>query len=133
MSRSPSFLHGQQGSAAVEFALVIPVLLFLILGVINLSMIVYAGTNLHSAVEQAARYATTQTNLTGSDPGSTAISGYASGHYLGPGIGATFSYALTGACNATTTGHQVTGTGSYKLAYGFGAINVPLSATACFP
>ena len=128
MRRAPVFLHGQQGSAAVEFALVIPVMMFLIFGVINLCVILYAGTNLHSAVEQAARYATTQTNLTGSDPGSTAVASFASGHYLGPSIGASFSYALTGACNATTTGHQVTGTGSYLIAYGFGALRVPLSA-----
>ena len=117
----------------MELALVLPVMTFLILGIINLSLVLYASASLHSAVQQAARYATTQNNATGSDPGSTAVTGYASGHYVGPGIGASFSYAITGACNSTTTGHQVTGTGAYPIAFGLGLISVPLSATACFP
>ncbi len=133
MRLSLDFVRGQRGAAAVEFALVLPVMMFLIFGVLNLSVILYAAANLHSAVQQAACYAATQRNLTGSNPSSSIVTAYASNHYLGPGIGASFSYVATGSCNSTTTGEQVTGTGSYKIAYGLGAVSVPLSATACFP
>lgn len=51
-------LRASGGSAAVEFALVAPVLLALVMGIIQLGMLFYANAGLHQAVEAGARYAT---------------------------------------------------------------------------
>ena len=59
MSRALGFFCKTGGAAAAEFALILPGMVFLIFGVINLCMVTYATVNLHSAVEQAARNAST--------------------------------------------------------------------------
>src|SRR5262249_4885480 len=46
----------EAGSAAAEFALLLPGMLFLVFGVINLSLLTFAAANLHAATEAAARY-----------------------------------------------------------------------------
>jgi Flp pilus assembly protein TadG len=132
MRRTLAFLDEQRGAAAAEFALVLPGMLFLLFGVINLCLVLYAAASLHSAVQQSARYAATQTNATGSDPGSSAVTTYAAGRYLGPSISASFSYSTTGSCSPSSAGHQVSGTGNFNLFFGFGSVTVPLNATACF-
>ena len=51
-------LTSSRGSAAVEFAMVAPVLLALVMGILQLGMLFYANAGLHQAVEVGARYAT---------------------------------------------------------------------------
>jgi len=51
-------LRASTGSAAVEFAMVAPVVLALVMGIIQLGMLFYANAGLHQAVEVGARYAT---------------------------------------------------------------------------
>lgn len=146
MRGAVGFLHDRRGAAAAEFALILPGLLFLIFGALNLCLVVYAAVNLHSAVEGAARYATVQvntcgttafasctnaTNLSASCATSGSVCYYIVHHYVGPGLGLTVACSPTD-CSASGCGHAVTATGSYKLSYGLGAVTVPLSARACF-
>ncbi|HEY1560725.1 MAG TPA: TadE family protein [Caulobacteraceae bacterium] len=51
-----SLLREEAASAAVEFALVVPVLFTAILGIISTSALYFSGSALHMAAESAARY-----------------------------------------------------------------------------
>jgi Flp pilus assembly protein TadG len=134
--RRAHFLGDRRGNAAVEFALTLPILAFLIFGTVNLCMVVYAMVDLQSTVEQSARYASTYTSAhSAADPGSTAVTTYATSRYYGPNVGATYTYSSTDHCatyNGSNVGHRVTASGAYKVNFGLGAMTVPLSATACF-
>ena len=54
--------HDRRGASAVEFALTIPVLLTMIIGILQLGMLFQAKAGLQQAVETGARYATTYPN-----------------------------------------------------------------------
>ena len=58
--------RGQAGSLTVEMALVLPVLLTLLLGIIELGNILRIQATLQSAVGKIARYAATQETTTSS-------------------------------------------------------------------
>lgn len=138
MTKLGSYVRNANGSAAAEFALILPGILFLLIGGFNLCAMTYAEVNLHSAVEGAARYASIQTNLGGESTlkGSCSTSGsvcnYVTHYYKGPAIGLAVTCTPSD-CSANNCGHSVTATGSYHVYYGFGQMSVPLSATACFP
>ncbi len=53
MGRAVDFIRDERGAAAAEFALVLPGLMFLVFGIINMGAVLYAATNLHGAVQQA--------------------------------------------------------------------------------
>lgn len=53
------FLRDRSGVAVLEFALVVPVLFAMLLGIAALGILFLAQAGLRSAVEDAARYATT--------------------------------------------------------------------------
>ncbi|HKT76415.1 MAG TPA: TadE/TadG family type IV pilus assembly protein [Sphingobium sp.] len=62
MKRRPScrdLLSDRRGTAALEFALIVPVLLTMLLGIAMLGTLFLAQAGLRSTVEDAARYATT--------------------------------------------------------------------------
>lgn len=52
----------QRGASAVEFALAIPILLTLIIGILQLGILFSANAGLRQAVEEGARYATIYPN-----------------------------------------------------------------------
>lgn len=132
MNRIIAFCRQRRGAAAAEFALVLPAFLFLTVGAINLSFLMYAVVSLHQATEAAARYASIQTTLGNTTGLDTAVSNYAVNHYQGPAAGAT--YACTPAdCSASGCGHLVTGSSTYRFTYGIGNIAIPISAKGCFP
>jgi Flp pilus assembly protein TadG len=56
--RVETILGASSGSAAIEFAIIAPVLLTLIMGILQLGILFYANAGLHQAVEAGARYAT---------------------------------------------------------------------------
>lgn len=115
----------QSGSAAVEFAMVLPVFVSLIVGVMYVATLISAMTSLHYAVEQGARCASV-TGAVCSDAASTAS--FTQAHYQGPTlISPQFSYSTAGC------GHTVTGTASVTLDFGVSRTKVPVSASACFP
>ena len=122
----------ERGSAAAEFALLIPVTVLLLLAVFHLCAVVYASANLHYSVEQAARCAATSQLNTNAACGTTqaTATAYAQGLYRGPGIGGTYGSTDDTADNC----RQINVTGAnYVIALGFVNVTIPLSAQACFP
>lgn len=121
------FWAGEAGASAVEFVLVLPLLVLVTIGVIYLCMMMYAVQTLHYAVEDAARCRSVKT-ATCSD--STTTNAYALARYRGPNIGVSFT---TSSGKLNCGGYPVTGTGNFQLRTGVRSFSVPLSATACYP
>jgi Flp pilus assembly protein TadG len=112
-----------RGSTAVEFALVLPALAALVVGGLYTGLLVYSAAGLHSAVEQAARCYSVNVSQCN---GASAAQSYARSQYYGIN-NPTFT-ASTQSC-----GHQVAGTVTIAFTAVLANMNVPLSATACFP
>jgi Flp pilus assembly protein TadG len=123
------FLADQSGSTAVEFVLILPALLALLIGTINLSVMIFSYTALHYAAEAAARCATAQTSVCTNKAATESFAGTA---YKGPGAAA-FTYSQTTDTNGLPLCNQVVGTLSYDFTIGIASMTVPLSATACYP
>lgn len=122
--------RAMQGSAAVEFAIVLPVLLLCVLGLMEFARVIWTQTALDYAVQAAARCAAVDTlTCPLSDP--NRILGYAAGK--APGL----SFADPSATFAVSTqacGVEVTA----SLPFDFLLANLlpysqTLSAAACFP
>jgi len=127
----------QRGSAAAEFALLLPVFALLVLGIFHFCALVYASSSLHWAVEQAARCAAVSRLNTGLSCGTTTSTteAYALQIYKGPNIGlsaGSFTAQAVTDANGNTC-RQVSGTGTYRIQTGLVNVDVPLSASACFP
>jgi len=120
------YLQEEAGASAAEFALVVIPFIGLVLGIVGLSMLLYANQTLQFATEAAARYYSVQTNL-GNTPD---VSAYALNAYKGPAVSPTFTPAR-GGCGPN--GFQVTGTGTFPLNTGLYNTSVSLQAHACFP
>lgn len=114
----------QQGTTAVEFAIIAPVFIALIVGTLALCVALFLIGSLHYAVQESARCASVKTTIC-SDSATTIA--YAQSHYFGPDMSPTFTYA------AATCGSSVRASISYSLDVGFKTYTIPLSATACFP
>lgn len=56
----PSLLRDRKGAAAVEFALISPVLVLLLMGLFDMGFSVYANTMLQGALQRAARSSTVE-------------------------------------------------------------------------
>ena len=115
----------ERGTTAVEFAIVGPVFILLLIGILYLCMCLAVAGSMHYAVEEGARCASVRT-LVCSDQTST-IS-YTQSHYFGPSALPTFTYNPAAAC-----GHSVNASISYVVDLGLRQITVPITATACFP
>jgi Flp pilus assembly protein TadG len=116
------FAGCERGAAAAEFALLLPALIGVLLGVIWASLLTYSVASLHYAVQGAARCY----SVGGQCATASAAQNYAKSRYFGANF-PTFT-----ASNATC-GHQVTGSVNVAFSLAMGHWNVPLSATACFP
>jgi len=114
----------QQGTTAVEFAIIAPVFIALLVGTIALCVALFLIGSLHFAVEDGARCASVKTTIC-SDAASTVA--YTQSHYFGPDVSPTFTYA------AAACGNSVSASISYSMNVGFRTFTVPISATACFP
>ena len=112
------------GATAIEFALVGPVFLMMVVGGIYACMMMFSMGSLQDAVQQAARCWSVNTTVC-TDASSTQT--YAQSHYYGPAVSPSFTATLA------NCGHSVTGTISYSFNMGQSMTTVPLSATACFP
>ena len=113
-----------RGNSIVEFALVLPAFLMLIIGGFNAALAVFAASNMQYAVEAASRCASVKTTVC---TNTTTTATYARARASGAASSATF-VASSAAC-----GHLVNGTLSYKMSLGVTAITIPLTAKACFP
>lgn len=113
----------KRGTTAVEFAMVSPVLITLLVGMLVLCLCLFLLGSLHFAVEDAARCASVKTTVC--TDASTTVA-YAQAHYYGPSK-PTFTYATA------TCGNSVTAAISYVAQLGLTQVTIPFSATACFP
>jgi len=119
---------GRDGSAMVEFALVLPVFLLIVIGLVYFSLLVWIHGSLQYAVEDAARCARVRTDIC-VDAARTAT--YARERYFGMGR-PSFAYSRE------TCGHQVTATvvapaAEYMPLRLLGVGSSTLRAAACFP
>jgi Flp pilus assembly protein TadG len=123
-SHLKSLRLNDQGTTAVEFAIVAPVFIALLIGTLALCVALFLIGSLHFAVEDAARCASVKTAIC-SDSATTVA--YAQNHYYGPNVSPVFTYA------AAACGSSVSASISYSMNVGFRTFTIPISATACFP
>jgi Flp pilus assembly protein TadG len=119
-----SLCFDRQGTTAVEFAIVAPVFIALLVGTLALCIALFLIGSLHFAVEDGARCASVKTTICSDGPTTIA---YTQSRYFGPNVSPTFVYA------AAPCGNSVTATISYSMNVGFRTLLIPISATACFP
>jgi Flp pilus assembly protein TadG len=128
-NRLKSLCLNQQGTTAVEFAIVAPVFIALLVGTLALCVALFLVGSMHYAVEEGARCASVKAacaNAAG-QPDATATVAYAKSHYFGPNVSPAFTYA------AAACGNSVSASINYSMNVGFRTFTVPVSATACFP
>jgi Flp pilus assembly protein TadG len=123
-NRLKSLRLDQQGTTAVEFAIIAPVLIALIVGTLASCVALFLIGSLHYAVEESARCASIKTTIC-SDSATTIA--YAQSHYFGPNLSPAFTYA------AAACGNSVSASVSYSMNVGYRTLTIPISATACFP
>ena len=120
-----SLRRDQQGTTAVEFGIVAPVFIALLVGTIGLCVALFLIGSLHFAVEDGARCASVKTTICADGPTTIA---YTQSRYLGPsGVTPTFTYA------AAACGNSVSASITYSVNVLFKTLVIPISATACFP
>lgn len=116
--------NDQRGATAVEFAIVGPVFITLVIGILYLCMGLLVAGSLHYAVEEGARCASVRTTVCSN---TSTIVAYAQSRYFGPSSAPTFTYT------AAACGNSVSGSINYVVDLGLKQITVPIAATACFP
>jgi Flp pilus assembly protein TadG len=119
-----SLRRDQQGTTAVEFAIIAPVFIALLIGTMALCLVLFLVGSLHFAVEDGARCASVKTTIC---TDATSTIAYTQSRYMGPNVSPTFTYA------AAACGNSVTASISYSMDVGFKTFVIPISATACFP
>ncbi|WP_407166007.1 TadE/TadG family type IV pilus assembly protein [Bradyrhizobium sp. ORS 111] len=119
-----SLRASEAGTTVVEFAIVAPVFVALLVGALTLCLGLFLIGSLHYAVEEAARCASVKTTVC-ADPATTIA--YARNHYYGPDLSPSFAYAIA------ECGKSVSAAVSYSMNIGFKTFVIPMSATACFP
>jgi Flp pilus assembly protein TadG len=115
--------NDERGTTAVEFAIVGPTFIGLVIGILYVCLCLLLVGSLHFAVEDAARCASVKTTVCKDGPTTVA---YAESRYFGPGS-PTFN-PTSAAC-----GNMVTGSISYVAQLGLTQFTIPISASACFP
>lgn len=119
------FCREHRGVTAVEFALVLPAYILVVIGGLYACLGVFTATSLQYAVEQGSRCAAVNSSACTDGPSTVS---YAQSHYLGlAGTTPTFTYS-TPSC-----GHNLTASVSYGFNLGMTSVSVPITATACFP
>jgi Flp pilus assembly protein TadG len=114
------------GTTAVEFGLVGPPFLMLLVATVWASFVVFSAASMHYAVEAAARSYSVSSVISGQCGSAATAQSNAKTLYQGTGS-PTFT-ASNPAC-----GCQVNGTLNVVLNLGMANWTVPLTATACFP
>jgi Flp pilus assembly protein TadG len=119
----PAFINCQRGASALEFALVAPILIALILGGVSCGVLVYSAAGLRDAAEQAARCYSVNSSQCGT---ASQTQTYAKSAYYGIST-PTFTASIQ------SCGHQVAATVTVQLTTVIVDLSVPLTANACFP
>lgn len=117
--------HARDGNAAVEFALVAPVLFLFLIGIMFLGLALWRQNALDYSVAEAARCASDAPSTCGS---STQITSYAAGVSGGNFDSTVFTYTAptTGSC-----GYLVTA--SYPMSVPYLNLGMTLTSRACWP
>lgn len=121
---SRSFWGDRRGTSAIEFALILPVFIMLVMGVINVSLLTNAVSSMNFAVQEAARCAAVNSVTC---PSAAAAATFAGTKYVGPTIHPVFVSDNSGC------GHTVTGTATFQLNVGIQVYSLPLRVAACYP
>ena len=126
MTPSPGRERGESGAAAVEFALVFPVLLTFLLGTAEFGRLLWTKSLLDHAVNEAARCGSINATMCGS---SNAIADYAVLRSVPLTVTSAIFTAVTTAC-----GSQVTASYAFTfVAHALLPYRVTLTSRACFP
>jgi Flp pilus assembly protein TadG len=115
--------NDERGTTAVEFAIVSPVFIALLIGILYLCLCLFLIGSLHYAVEEGARCASVRTTVC---KDATTTVAYAQSRYFGPSS-PSFTYA------ASTCGNSVSASISYVTQLGLTQFTIPIAATACYP
>jgi Flp pilus assembly protein TadG len=119
-------IGNRSGLAALEFALLLPLFLLLVIGVMQLGQLFWTQTALQHAVQMAARCATVNTTTCGT---ATQIKAYAATQAYGMVVApATFTVTTP------TCGNNVAATTTFTfLTTLFPVSNITLQAQSCYP
>ena len=117
-------LADNRGTTAIEFAILAPKMVLLLVGIASLSLVLFALGSMQFAVEEAARCASARPTQCSSP---AAIIAYAQSRYAGALASPVFTYT------ASACGNQVNATVTFTFDAGMYRQSVPLAATACFP
>ena len=123
--RFARYFGDDRGTAAIEFAIVGPIFMGCMVGIVYMGLMLFSYESLQYAVEQSARC--WALNISGSCTSSSTAQTYAANVYYGPSASQSFT------ATSTTCGYQVTGTATMKINWILGKATVPMTATACFP
>jgi Flp pilus assembly protein TadG len=118
-------LKDSRGTSAIEFAILAPVFIGMMIGTLYMCMLLFVVGSLHYAVEEAARCSSVKTTVC-SDSATTLA--YARSHFNGASILTPSFVYSTPSC-----GHSVTASANYIFDFGLTRTTVPISAAACFP
>jgi Flp pilus assembly protein TadG len=126
--KNPKFIlatacRSNHGATAVEFGIIAPALLTLVVGTFYLCMALFLVASMHFAVEDGARCASVNSTTCSS---ASAIVKYTQSRYFGPNT-PTFTYA------SASCGHSVSASVTYVANLGVTSVSMPIKATACYP
>ena len=113
------------GNAIVEFAIVLPVFLFLIFGVFNIALMLFASASMQNATQAGARCASINSATCGSAAATVA---YAQTKFVASSTARPAFTVTTAAC-----GHLVSANMNYVFDIGVTHYSVPLTSTSCYP
>ena len=125
-----SLWHDNRGAAAVEFALLAPAFLTMLIGTVMLAVMMFSNSALHFAVQSAARCASVKATVC---TNAATTRAFAASNYFGATVTPTFT--CTGrVCGGTAAcGNKVSGQISFGFEVGMARYATPLRADACFP
>ncbi len=130
MASKSSFALNQRGAAAIEFAIILPALLLLVLGIMDTGRLLWTYTTLNSASETAARcYAIQASGCT--TP--AAVQNYAVTQAWGLTISASAFSVTTQTCGARVSGTYVFTFVIPWLSVVGNSNSITLTAVACYP
>jgi len=128
ISRPPSLRADRRGNVAVEFALIVPIVLMIIMGIFEFGQALRIYNTLAYAVEQAGRYAMVNTDAT-----TTEVEDYTASQLIGVNA-STVTIAATTEVDAGTTYSVITADTTYDINVPFMTLgSVPLRARARVP
>jgi Flp pilus assembly protein TadG len=121
-----ALIADRRGGTAAEFAMILPALLLLLLGIVESGRLIWSQSVLHFAVENAARCASVDATKCGSV---SAVQNYAIDRASGLALTAAEVSVTTPAC-----GSQVLATYPFQTVAGMLLpFSITLSAQSCFP